>query len=121
MDASILILCAIRHFTGVTVTFYWCFGRFTGFRDGQGEYAKRIVNNVELDQTVPLVCWSNFAQEEVAWNIQHSFVEIWSLKHISLLQRYDKQCEHSQALVLLVPSCYTPGIRSIYTKYIGGI
>ena len=36
MDASILVLCANRHFTGVTVTFYRCFGRFTGFRDGQG-------------------------------------------------------------------------------------
>ena len=30
-------MCANRHFTGVTVTFYRCFGRFTGFRDGQGE------------------------------------------------------------------------------------
>ena len=30
-------MCANRHFTGVTVTFYQCFGRFTGFRDGQGE------------------------------------------------------------------------------------
>ena len=37
MDAPILVLCANRHFTGVTVTFYRCFGRFTGFRDGQGE------------------------------------------------------------------------------------
>ena len=37
MDASILVLCANWHFTGVTVTFYRCFGRFTGFRDGQGE------------------------------------------------------------------------------------
>ena len=36
MDASILVLCTNRHFTGVTVTFYRCFGRFTGFRDGQG-------------------------------------------------------------------------------------
>ena len=36
MDASILVLCANRHFTGVTVTFYQCLGRFTGFRDGQG-------------------------------------------------------------------------------------
>ena len=36
MDASILVLCANRHFNGVTVTFFRCFGRFTGFRDGQG-------------------------------------------------------------------------------------
>ena len=40
MDASILVLCANRHFTGVTVTFYRCFGRFTGFRDGQGDLEK---------------------------------------------------------------------------------
>ena len=40
MDASILLLCANRHFTGVTVTFYRCFGRFTGFRDGQGVIGK---------------------------------------------------------------------------------
>ena len=32
-----MVLCANRHFTGVTVTFYWCFGSFTGFRDGQGD------------------------------------------------------------------------------------
>ena len=35
------LLCANRHFTGVTVTFYRCFGRFTGFRDGQGETAEK--------------------------------------------------------------------------------
>ena len=30
-----MLLCVNRHFTGVTVTFYRCFGRFTGFdRDG---------------------------------------------------------------------------------------
>ena len=40
MDASILVLCANLHFTGVTVTFYRCFGSFTGFRDGQGENKK---------------------------------------------------------------------------------
>ena len=34
-----MLLCANRHFTGVTVTFYRCFGRFTGFRDGQGVIA----------------------------------------------------------------------------------
>ena len=32
-----MLLCANQHFTGVTVTFYRCFGRLTGFRDGQGE------------------------------------------------------------------------------------
>ena len=36
MGASILVLCTNRHLTGVTVTFYRRFGRFTGFRDGQG-------------------------------------------------------------------------------------
>ena len=40
MDASILVLCANRQFTGVTVTFYRCFGRFTGFRDGQGVHVR---------------------------------------------------------------------------------
>ena len=46
MDASILVLCANRHFTSVTVTFYRCFGSFTGFRDGQGVigpyYCKKV-------------------------------------------------------------------------------
>ena len=37
MGASILVLCTNRHLTGVTVTFYRRFGRFTGFRDGQGD------------------------------------------------------------------------------------
>ena len=43
MDASILVLCANLHFTGVMVTFYRCFGRFTGFRDGQGVIADFFV------------------------------------------------------------------------------
>ena len=35
MDASILVLCTNRHFTGNS-NVYRCFGRFIGFRDGQG-------------------------------------------------------------------------------------
>ena len=42
MDASILVLCANRHLTDVTVTFYRCFGRLTGFRDGQGGTCKSL-------------------------------------------------------------------------------
>ena len=40
MGASILVLCTNRHLTGVTVTFYRRFGRFTGFRDVQGDLAR---------------------------------------------------------------------------------
>ena len=61
MEASILVLCANRHFTGVTVTFYQCFGRFTGFRDGQGVH---VSFSTTLSDYIAVSVIINFSQKD---------------------------------------------------------